>query len=464
MQQTPVIAIFDVGKTNKKLFLFDEHYNIVFEKSARFSETADEDGFPCENLDSLRLSVFDSLREVFRRHEFSVKAINFSTYGASFVFLDQQGMPLTPLYNYLKPFPKNLQEKFYDTYGGEEAFSFTTASPVLGSLNSGLQLYLIKHHKPEIFRKMKYALHLPQYLSHLVSGLYYTDITSIGCHTGLWDFQKNSYHEWVQKEGILEKLPPIVPSSQVVPVSFPGNSYNAGVGLHDSSAALIPYLVSFQEPFILISTGTWCISLNPFNQAPLTRDELQNDCLCFMQYQGKPVKASRLFAGYEHEQEVKRIAAFFSHGTAHYRTVPYNQEIMNSLLKKNGRSFSSSFPEKPTDLPPFADRDLSEFSSGEEAYHQLMLDLTVQQVASTGLVLKGTPVKRIFVDGGFSKNEIYMNLLASFFPELEIFAASMPQATATGTALAIHTAWNSGPVPTNIVKLNLFSATQKALL
>ncbi|WP_246229511.1 hypothetical protein [Mucilaginibacter humi] len=34
MNPIPVIAVFDVGKTNKKLFLFDESYNIVFERSA----------------------------------------------------------------------------------------------------------------------------------------------------------------------------------------------------------------------------------------------------------------------------------------------------------------------------------------------------------------------------------------------------------------------------------------------
>ena len=77
MNKHPVIAIFDVGKTNKKLFLFDENYKIVFERSARFIETVDEDGFHCENLDSLKLSVFDSLREVFRLKDFEIKAINF---------------------------------------------------------------------------------------------------------------------------------------------------------------------------------------------------------------------------------------------------------------------------------------------------------------------------------------------------------------------------------------------------
>ncbi len=53
MSAIPVIAVFDVGKTNKKLFLFDEDYKIVFERTHKFKETVDEDGDACENLDEL---------------------------------------------------------------------------------------------------------------------------------------------------------------------------------------------------------------------------------------------------------------------------------------------------------------------------------------------------------------------------------------------------------------------------
>ena len=76
-----VIAIFDVGKTNKKLLLFDEQYKVVFEQIARFTETTDEDGFPCENLDSLIESVIDSLQEVIRNSEYNITAVNFSVTG-----------------------------------------------------------------------------------------------------------------------------------------------------------------------------------------------------------------------------------------------------------------------------------------------------------------------------------------------------------------------------------------------
>jgi glycerol kinase len=49
MSKQNVIAIFDVGKTNKKLFLFDERYNILSEESIKFEETKNEDDFPCED-------------------------------------------------------------------------------------------------------------------------------------------------------------------------------------------------------------------------------------------------------------------------------------------------------------------------------------------------------------------------------------------------------------------------------
>ena len=456
MASIPVIAIFGVGKTNKKLFLFDSQYKIVYEKSAKFIETHDEDGDECENLESLRLSVFDSLREVFRLKEFSIQAINFSTYGASFVYIDENGNPLTPLYNYLKNYPDSLRKQFYDNYGGEQSFTHQTASPVLGSLNSGMQLYRIKYERPALFKKIKYALHLPQYLSYLISGIPCSDITSIGCHTNLWDFNKMQYHQWVKQEGVLEKLAPILPGNEVLTTNFMDNNYFVGIGLHDSSAALIPYLVNFHEPFVLISTGTWCISLNPFNQTPLTDEELSNDCLCYMTYEGKPVKASRLFAGYEHEQQVKRIADHFSQNAIRYRHIDYDATIILQLQEKISQSLG------PVNLKAsaFSQRDLTLFATDVEAYHQLIVDIIAQQIFSTQLVLRGTAIKRIFVDGGFSKNAVYMNLLALYFPSVEVFAASMAQATSVGTALSIHQFWNKKSLPNDIIELKYYASPQ----
>jgi sugar (pentulose or hexulose) kinase len=455
MAPIPVIAVFDVGKTNKKLFLFDENYKIVFERTARFTETHDEDGDPCENLDSLRLSVFDSLREIFKHKEFELKAVNFSTYGASFVYVDEEGVPLTPLYNYLKPYPEDLGKQFYEAYGDEATFARETASPVLGNLNSGLQLYRLKYQQPEIFKELKYALHLPQYMSYLLTGQMVSDLTSIGCHTALWDFGKNTYHNWLKKENILPKMAPLKPADEVLPPVFPGGEYKVGVGLHDSSAALIPYLVSFNMPFVLISTGTWSISLNPFNQTPLTAEELKNDCLNYLQYKGSTVKASRLFTGYEYEQQIKRIATHFNQDVIRYRTIDYDTNIVTKLNAQT--SPQSSKQEGELQRSVFEQRNLDDFSNDVEAYHQLMIDIVQQQTISSNYVLAGCKVQRIFVDGGFSKNSVFMHLLALAFPQLEVYAASMAQATAVGTALAIHQSWNAKALPHDLIELKYYS-------
>ncbi len=97
------------------------------------------------------------------------------------------------------------------------------------------------------------------------------------------------------------------------------------------------------------------------------------------------------------------------------------------------------------------------FENYEVAYHCLLLDIMQQQFASTQSVIQHTNVNRIFVDGGFSNNSIYMHLLSSAFPQLEVYAASVAQATALGAALAIHTSWNSKPIPTDIVELKYYA-------
>lgn len=452
-----VIAIFDVGKTNKKLFLLDEQYNIVHEESTKLDEINDEDGFECEDVQTLTNWIREKFIEVSSNNKYNIRAVNFSGYGASFVHVDKNRNPVTPLYNYLKPYPEKLQQQFYTTYGGESLIARQTASPVLGNLNSGMQLYWLKHTKPDAFKAIKHSLHLPQYLSYIISSTPASDLTSIGCHTQLWHFQKNKYHQWVCKEGIDIKFPAIFKSNAVIKIASGSSNIAVGIGLHDSSAALIPYLKLFKEPFVLISTGTWCISLNPFNASILTDYELHNDCLCYLTYEGKPVKASRLFAGYEHEQQVKRLAQHFNTAEDYYKTVLFDKNLIQKLDRKIVAKTISN-QSAMVHQSVFESRPLQDFKTYEEAYHQLISDIIAQQVFSTKLVLTNTPVKQIFVDGGFGNNHVYMNLLAAAFPNIKVFAASMPQASALGAALALHNYMHdNSPIP-DLIQLKYFPA------
>jgi sugar (pentulose or hexulose) kinase len=458
MNPLPVILIFDVGKTNKKILLFDEHYSLVKEEIIQFKEITDEDGYPCEDVAALTRWITTCLHRAQNEKKISIKAINFSAYGASIVYLNDHLKPFLPLYNYLKPYPVDLEDKFYTCYGGKTEFSKRTASPALGSLNSGLQLYRLKHEKPSEYAKVRYAVHLPQYLSTVLSTVAYSEITSIGCHTNLWDFTTNHYHTWVTRENIISKLPPTIKSDSFFQLAGTEYPLCTGIGLHDSSAALIPYLKIFKEPFILLSTGTWCISLNPFNNTPLTREELQKDCLCYLTHQGNAVKASRLFAGHIHEQQIKRLADFYNKPVDYFTKIHYKPKNI-----KEQKPVAVSLEEQNTTASfTFQHKDLTDFETYEEAYYNLIIDIVKQQIISTQLVLQGTSVKKIFVDGGFSKNNIYMHVLASAFPEIEVYAASIAQASALGAAFVIHNHWNSNAISANTIKLKLYATPNKA--
>lgn len=454
MAKTPVLLVFDAGKTNKKLLLFDEAYRIVYEESMQFAETRDEDGDACEDVAALAAWVKERLAAICAMDEYDVLGVNISAYGASLVHVDSQGEVIAPLYNYLKPYPKALSSRFYAQYGGEDNVALQTASPVLGSLNAGMQLFRLKHTQPAVYEQVHFSLHLPQFLSFLVSGRACSDITSVGCHTQLWDFERNAYHAWVAAEGISRVLAPMVPADAVMPVRGYGHSFVVGPGLHDSSAALIPYLRSFDEPFILLSTGTWCISLNPFNHTPLTVHELQCDCLCYLNYQGTPVKASRLFAGFVHEEQVKRLASHYGTGDEHYRDVAWSPDLVRAV--STPEDLVQTIEGDANEIV-FKSRDLAVYPTYEAAYHRLMLDIIRCQVTSTRLVMHNSETRRIFVDGGFSKNSVFMYALASALPEVEVYGASVAQATAIGAALAIHAHWNTRPVPADLISLQHYA-------
>ncbi|HMC85694.1 MAG TPA: hypothetical protein VKI61_09215, partial [Chitinophagaceae bacterium] len=75
----------------------------------------------------------------------------------------------------------------------------------------------------------------------------------------------------------------------------------------------------------------------------------------------------------------------------------------------------------------------------------------------SNLVLKNCVVKNIFVDGGFGKNSVYMNLLAAAFPGVKVYAASLAQASAMGAALAVHPYWNKNNFPVDLIELKLYA-------
>ncbi|MDW3649837.1 MAG: FGGY family carbohydrate kinase [Bacteroidia bacterium] len=429
-----VRAVFDIGKSNKKLFLFDENFQEVKRLYTEIPEIKDEDDFPCDDLAAIEKWVKESLFSLLDDDTYNIQSLNFSTYGASFVHIGKDGKALSPLYNYLKPYPEKLLQTFYDQYGDALTIARETASPPLAMLNSGLQLYWLKHERPQLYQQLYCSLHLPQYLSFLFSGKLVSEYTSIGCHTALWDYQKRAYHRWVYAEGIEKKLAAIQPTTQTFQQNIEGIHMKIGPGIHDSSAALIPYLKKSSEPFMLLSTGSWNIVLNPFNQEALTTEELRMDCLNFIQIDGQAVKASRLFLGNEYKIWTKKLAKHFQKYPGIHKQMNPQSDILNKLEYLPEQVYAW---ESITTYPSSISTDLSLFPDYETAYHKLMQELVELQIRALHLAKGKTSIQKLYVDGGFIDNELFLLLLAKGLPQLEILPAHNPIGSALGAAMVL---------------------------
>jgi sugar (pentulose or hexulose) kinase len=79
-----------------------------------------------------------------------------------------------------------------------------------------------------------------------------------------------------------------------------------------------------------------------------------------------------------------------------------------------------------------------DLSSFETAHHQLMYELVEAQRHSLNLIQGEKKVQKIFVDGGFSQNELYLKMLAAALPEKQVIAAEAASGSALGAALAVR--------------------------
>jgi sugar (pentulose or hexulose) kinase len=428
-----VVAVFDIGKTNKKFLLFNEELHLVHQQEVVYEEITDEDGFACDDIDKLESWMDSCMTEMLKQDSFRIKGVNIATYGATLVYLDSEGKRITPAYNYLKPMPEDVLSGFYERYGGQEEFCRVTASPSLGMLNSGLQILWLKKKKPAVYNKVKTVLHFPQYLSYRLHRQVASEYTSLGCHTAMWDFDNHHYHQWLADEGI--SLPDPQSNDRVFETITSGVRISTGIGIHDSSSSLVPYFKGTQDEFILISTGTWCIFMNPFNNEPLTAEQLRKDTLCYMSIQQKQVKSSRLFLGHIHDVNVGRLNRHFGTANDFYKTIKAREnKISGLLLQKERYFFRNGIPADYLDTS-----SLNGFLTFDEAYHRFMADLMDLAIESLNLIIpRNDNTRLVYISGGFARNELFTHLLTARLPGKKVCTTQVDNATALGAAMVIY--------------------------
>src|SRR5699024_7253970 len=114
-----------------------------------------------------------------------------------------------------------------------------------------------------------------------------------------------------------------------------------------------------------------------------------------------------------------------------------DKELFLRLINKSEkryfkfRNISTQQEKQPTKT------SLGSFDTYKEAYHQLMIELVELQVESIKSLLEKSEIKEIYIDGGFSENDVFINMLDYYFPNFNVFFKNYPNGAALGALRAI---------------------------
>jgi sugar (pentulose or hexulose) kinase len=217
-------------------------------------------------------------------------------------------------------------------------------------------------------------------------------------------------------------------------MNYNGKRIKIGVGIHDSSSALIPYIRGSKKPFILVSTGTWSVSLNPFSKTLLNEKELQQNCISYMRINGKAVKSSKLLLGNEYKHQITELSSHYNLPYDHHKTVKFNFDTYSNLEA----NFKNSFHWKYLENHNAPSKTILFHNTYEQAYHQLLIELVKLQVKNIEAA-KGndTRINRLFVDGGFSDNDVFIKLLSHYLRNMKLRSTNSSLGSALGAAIVI---------------------------
>ncbi len=304
------IAVLDIGKTNKKVVVYDDAMNTLAVKKRKI------DTIPLDTSDNLEIEDVDTVVSWFLEQlkvlgrEYPIKVISVTTHGATVVCVGTDGKPCIPPVAYTNEVPEGVHERFWAAMGdSDEIQAVTATAEIKPVINMGKLLWYQKERWPEEFSKIDKVLFYPQYFGYRLTGKASADITYTGCHSYLWDFAKGDWSGVVDKLGIRDKLPGTpgaseselgVISAEVAEATGLSPDTKVTLGIHDSNSSLIPYLITQKQDFVLNSTGTWCVAMHPVGKVSFEAEELGKMVFYNLSYAGKPIKTSILLGGLEY--------------------------------------------------------------------------------------------------------------------------------------------------------------------
>jgi sugar (pentulose or hexulose) kinase len=296
------IAVIDIGKTNAKLALVDLAKRSELVVTTRPNRVLPSPPYPHFDTEGIWQFLLDGLADFQRNH--GIDAVSVTTHGACAALLDADGQLAAPVLDYEHDFPPDLVAA-YDAL--RPGFAETGSPRLAHGLNLGAQLHHQFATDPGLHARTARILTWPQYWAHRLTGVAATDVTSLGCHTDLWNPTAARFSSLVDALDIRRKIAPPLRSDDVLGFVLPAIAAVTGLrsdtpvacGIHDSNASLFPYLHARKGPFSVVSTGTWVIAMT-MGGTPVTLDPAR-DTLVNVNALGQPVPSARFMGGRESE-------------------------------------------------------------------------------------------------------------------------------------------------------------------
>lgn len=410
------IAVIDVGKTNAKLALVQSDTLEEIAVVTRPNKVLTDGAYPHFDLEGHWAFFLQALTDFQTR--FGIDAISVTTHGAAITLIGHDGLAL-PMLDYEFNGPETDPE-----YSSLRPNFGTTGSPHLPmGLNAGAQLHWLFASDPTLKSRTKAIVTYPQYWGYRLTGALATDVTSLGCHTDLWDAQNGTFSPLVDTLGLRDLLAPAQKCSEILGTITSDVATRTGipqgtqvrVGIHDSNASLYPHLLGRKGAFSVVSTGTWVICM-AMGGAKVALDP-NRDTLMNVNALGQPVPTARFMGGREYE--IIRKGREIEPTDADRRAVIDGIHLLPAVEPNTG---------------PFAHR-VSAWSKEPQTEGQEMVALSyyLALMTDTCLSLIGANGPTI-IEGPFARNADFVEMLSALRPD-GVELASSATGTSVGAAL-----------------------------
>ena len=446
------VAVIDIGKTNKKVAIYDAALNQLEHVQEAFSAAPGPDGILHEPVAAIWTWLKRQLRELHARHGFD--AISVATHGATIACLDCDGELALPVVAYDHGLDDKAQQAldagFYRLCGDPlelQAETGTCDLPLL--INAAKAIYFYKSYYPDGLARTTSIVNYPQYWAHLLTGRIAAEPTFTFNHSYLHNIRTRGPSRAAQALGVAD----LVARRFVSPWHVVGRLHGrlqaelglppvrVVAGIHDSNAALLPYLVKHaSRDFVLNSTGTWCVAMHAVDGVTYAPEELGRKIIFNVDALGGFQKTSFLMGGQEYDHYHGLIGG--EHGS--FDAARVNEALAAVDQAFVPGAFPSQFPavsggavagDEQFSLSDLADgRRPAWFADPTRAHDLLNASLAIQ----TTVALEATgvnPGTTIFVEGGFRNNPSYLAMLSALYPNQRVVCTSLEQATAVGAAL-----------------------------